>query len=852
MKANLSLKRERELRGWSQAKVAEELGTDSITVSRWERGLSRPSPHFREKLCVLFNKNADELGLLSHGTEVSRVNSSATSLLQNTEPSVEPHIQDPAIPSLPENTVELVGRAALLEQLKQRLCTNKTSVSVALNGLPGVGKTALAVALARDKQIQQHFSEGILWAGPGPNPNIAGLLSRWGKLLGIALTAKETSLMEWEWANAIRDAIGNRRMLLVIDDAWQIETAFAFHVGGPHCAYLLTTRFPPLAASFDTQRAMLVPELDEGDGVALLARFAPQVVGQDPENARALVRSVGALPLALTLMGKYLRTLSSTGQPRRLYTALMHLRDAEYRLQLAEQPTILARPQYLSEGSPISLQASIAVSDQQLDNPAHAALYALSVFAPKPHTFSEEAALSVSQVPVDVLDTLSDAGLLENSGPGRYSLHQTVADYGRVHLNRAQARERLVAYGINYAVIHGTDEDALEQESSTILAALEAAYELGKQEELVQGVCAMAPFLYARGLYSLSERHLQRACQAATLLGDVRGIAYTLLYSGQIQLQWGEHSRAEASLQEGLGLARELRDEELMSALFTELAWLASAQGNFEQAEIYCQEGLILARNLHHQERIGTLLVILAWGAFERRNSIQALAFAQEALTLARQCNIHYGIPFALVVLGWIATGQGNYAEAETYFQEGLAVARQRHNLYASSLLLQGQGWLAEKRGDNVLAGARYQEALALSRQLYKHESIYRFLASLGRLMEKQSKNAEAEVYYQEALTLARDQGKPQFVVAILARMGNLLLKKQQAEAARTLFQEILNLHPELPTDVLAKAYYGLARAEAMQGHNDEARRLGEMSLAAFEALGYATTGEVRNWLEQI
>ncbi|GLV56793.1 hypothetical protein KDH_36320 [Dictyobacter sp. S3.2.2.5] len=64
MTPNRRLKQARELRGWSQAKVAELIGTDATTVSRWERGLFYPTPYFREKLCVLFAKNAEELGLL--------------------------------------------------------------------------------------------------------------------------------------------------------------------------------------------------------------------------------------------------------------------------------------------------------------------------------------------------------------------------------------------------------------------------------------------------------------------------------------------------------------------------------------------------------------------------------------------------------------------------------------------------------------------------------------------------------------------------------------------------------------------------------------------------------------------
>lgn len=57
------LKKERLQRGWSQARVAELIGTDAGNVSRWERGRSSPSPYFRERLCHLYEKTTQELGL---------------------------------------------------------------------------------------------------------------------------------------------------------------------------------------------------------------------------------------------------------------------------------------------------------------------------------------------------------------------------------------------------------------------------------------------------------------------------------------------------------------------------------------------------------------------------------------------------------------------------------------------------------------------------------------------------------------------------------------------------------------------------------------------------------------------
>jgi transcriptional regulator with XRE-family HTH domain len=81
MKFAQILRQERELRGWSQSRAAQELGTTPNTVSAWERGLSLPSPYFREKLCKLFGKNAWELGLLPANEQ------SATLQLEETDPA---------------------------------------------------------------------------------------------------------------------------------------------------------------------------------------------------------------------------------------------------------------------------------------------------------------------------------------------------------------------------------------------------------------------------------------------------------------------------------------------------------------------------------------------------------------------------------------------------------------------------------------------------------------------------------------------------------------------------------------------------------------------------------------------
>ncbi|MEO6892525.1 MAG: NB-ARC domain-containing protein, partial [Ktedonobacteraceae bacterium] len=451
----LHLTEVRILRKWSQQEVADRIGTTHVNVSRWERGITRPSPYFRRKLCQVFGKTEEELdldGLRGEGAAEQtgrppQAEHSQTGHPQTGRPQGAPvHIMeaqggeavawsagagealyDPAIPLQP--AIELVGRDRELAQIRQRLLGGGSVALTALNGLPGVGKTALSITLAHDQQVRAHFRDGVLWAGLGPTPNLPGLLSRWGTLLGMSATEMATLSGNETWARALHTAIGARRMLLVIDDAWRIEEALTFKVGGSHCVHLVTTRFPAIASHLAFGGTALLQELGEAESMTLLRLLAPGVVEREPQQAQDLVHAVGGLPLALTLMGNYLRKQAYTGQARRIHTALERLSSAEERLRISEPHGPVESHPSLTSETPLSLQSVFAVTDQLLSEEARAALYALSAFPPKPNSFSEEAALVIAACSVETLDALSDSGLLESSISDRYTLHQTIADY---------------------------------------------------------------------------------------------------------------------------------------------------------------------------------------------------------------------------------------------------------------------------------------------------------------------------------------------------------------------------------------------------------------------------------------
>jgi hypothetical protein len=305
---------------------------------------------------------------------------------------------------------------------------------IALYGLPGVGKTTLAVTLASDKQVQDHFRDGILWAPLGPQPYILGQLMRWGALLGVTASDVENPESPQAWQQALRAAISNRQMLLIIDDAWTIEDAQALQIGGPQCSSLLLTRQSQVARSFTRQHALVIPQLEEADGLALLAHHVPQIIQQDPQGAQSLVQTLGCLPLALILMGQSLASSISTQFPWPLRVALTQLHDTHNHLRLSMPRTAGRRILQFSSMTPFSLYSAIAMCIRQLSPEALDTLHALAIFPPKPHSFSEEAALAISRQSTKMLCELCNTGLLECWGPKRYSLHQTIAHYTRTQV----------------------------------------------------------------------------------------------------------------------------------------------------------------------------------------------------------------------------------------------------------------------------------------------------------------------------------------------------------------------------------------------------------------------------------
>ena len=215
----------------------------------------------------------------------------------------------------PEPPPDFVARPNEFKALKSRLLDYKqdavVGITAALKGAGGYGKTTLAKALAHDAEIQDAFFDGILWVELGEQP---------GNILSIVADLVEKMTGErpgFETITAARaaltEALGDRRILLIIDDVWRKQDLDPFLQGGPYTTRLITTRINHVLPS-DAVREQVDAMRDE-EAFCLLAwgLDETEVFSQEAE-LKSLVTRLGEWALLLKLVNGFMRENTSAGQ----------------------------------------------------------------------------------------------------------------------------------------------------------------------------------------------------------------------------------------------------------------------------------------------------------------------------------------------------------------------------------------------------------------------------------------------------------------------------------------------------------------------------------------------------------
>jgi tetratricopeptide (TPR) repeat protein len=687
----------------------------------------------------------------------------------------------------------IVGRDEALVDLRERLLDREAVTISAVRGLPGVGKTTLAQLLAHDPVIQQAFPDGVLWIGLGRSPDLFFCLGLWADALALDPTEIKQMTAVGMRAAAIRARLSARAALLIIDDAWQANHAGAFRLGGKDCAHIVTTRLPAVTDAFGDAHRVIVETLAEQESARLLRCLAPQVCQQFPELTAQLARESGGLPLTLMLIGNYLRQQAASGQSRRLEQALRRLQDPVFRLQVdMPQTAVHAHPSLLPEET-ISLTSIIGVSEEALPNDdARRALRALALFPPKPNSFSETAAAAVMNQPLETLDALVDAGLVESKGQERCQIHQAVTDYLAAQETPVDAARRFVSYYDNWLAA-GPEEAAVELELDNLLTAVAQAVSMEMADSLASLTVALLPFLEKRFLWNIMDRLAPQAVQCALEKQRYRA-AITLLHK----------------------LARSLE-----------------ARLELQQADVYLSQALDLARQHQEVELLVAILSERSLAAGNVEDNDQARAYLEEALAAARKVNYARGVSMTLGYLGRLCFQSGDYGQTAPYLDEAIAIARENgfHDLLCGLLIVRAAAAVETETAET--AEAYYLEALELARTVGRKDQLSAILTNLGEIETNLGRNERATAYLEEALEIVRESGASAREAHIRKDLGILALRRGDAAASRRHFEVSLSLIDDGENNWLA-GYIEQHWAELswQTGNVDEAARLAAQVVA--------------------
>ena len=626
------------------------------------------------------------------------------------EPSTRVVVQQ--APSAPP---DFVGRAEELETIRTALAGSAgvSSRAVLINGIAGVGKTALALTAAH--QLREQYPDGQLYAdlrgSDTTTPAPVQVLGRFLRALGVP--GRRIGTDEAEAAALLRSELAERRMLVLLDNAQDAAQVRPLLPGAGRSDVIVTSRrrMPDLVAA----GVVSLEPLPHEDAVRLITSTArtPRL-DADTKGVRALVEACARLPLALRIAGARL----ATRQEWTVADLADRLDDGNRRL------TELS----LGESSVLN---SFQLSYADLSADAQRAFRMCSLHPGDDFSADSTAILlRTSTAEADrVLESLLEANMLLQHSKDRYRFHDLLGLYSRRLLaedpEQETARTRLhtwyaeaVTAAIDWAYpqllrldVHGeadwyfgSEDEALawiDHELPALLAVVQSAREPG---ELAWRIVDQL-----RGYFLLRRDAdgwlpaAQAGLDAATTAGDDRVCVAMLLNRAQAFGAVGRDADALSDCLAASALAVGVGWNEAAAYLAHQIGWLQLERGMLVDAELWMHR----ATELTADDQRGHIRAIVVNGLGMIRLHQGELAEAADLFAAALKLNENGRETSALANRGNLASALrqlGEVDRAAGLLDDVVTAYRRRSHVRGELSTLDELARLYSQRGEGTPA----------------------------------------------------------------------------------------------------------------------------------------------------
>ena len=757
---------------------------------------------------------------------------------------------------LPPPPRTLLGRDHQVRELDALVADESGAPAVVVvSGMAGVGKTSLAVSWAH--RVRRRFPDGQLavdlrgWA-QARSLRPLEVIGRFLAAFGVAPSKTPSDLDEA--TQLYRTLTADKRLLVLLDNADRADQVRPLLPAGPGSVTLVTSR-NRLAGLVAVDGAVALPldVLHPSASTALLGRLlGADVVGREPGAAAELAALTGHLPLALRIAAAQVDTAAAG--PIAAYNR--RLRDGDRLAGLG-----------IEHDAAATVSAAFDLSYAALPAPARR-LFRLLALVPGVD-FSTDLATALVGPPA-ALDALVAAHLVSERGPGRFAMHDLVAEYARGRLavdepDHDAARERLFDWylatvdaasrllypefsrlprrtPVSRVAFGGRQQAAawIAAELPNLVPAIASAAQLGPRPAAVLLADALRPFLWSTGGPTEWRAIADAALAAATVDDDRMGLAAAEINLGDLHAQRSDFTEAEPHYLRALALTRETGWLAGEGGAMGNLALLYWRSGRLLDAVTLSESSIEVARRNHNPTAEATVLGNLSglyWALGRLDESAKVL---QRALGLHRAAGWPQASAIAFLGLGLIRTEQGRYRQARRTLTRALQMATRYANRRTEGEILCAFAQVQASSGEADEAVQTARRAVEIGVETERSRLLADAHKALGTAHHAQGDLARAAAALDESVRLARRSENQHTEVGSLLALAEVRRDQTQPALSRQIADEARTISEKAGYRLLeGRALRVLAAAAHDLGERDTAVTLARRALAIHQETGH-------------
>jgi DNA-binding SARP family transcriptional activator/tetratricopeptide (TPR) repeat protein len=719
--------------------------------------------------------------------------------LLGTAPSTEKEKADEApVPRLLPHDIEFVGRSELLRVLDST-ATKRAGRVVILDGMAGVGKTALAV---RWGHLARHrFPDGDFFFDlNGFSSDAVVSQSRVVDDLLISIGHRPDNRLDQHARGLLlRGLLAGRHALVVLDNARDTAHVKDLIALMPSCVVVVTSRdrLSLLSTTTGAHRVHVEP-MPAGEAAELLSvRLGPHR-DIEPDDRARVVRLCGGLPMLISLLAEH---IAASGIAR-LSAFVERLDRRKLLLDIGENV----------DGSAVA--HTLLYWSYRLLAPAEQRLFRLLGLHPGPDVGFDGACALDGRTPRETrqsLGVLVGAHLLERLDPfgDRHQFHDFFREFAAFRAERdespdgRQAAERRILSFYLHSAGHAnhvlypyrttlsalpvednvepvTFDDAaaaklwFDQERANLIAAVRFASSRGHHTHAPRIADVVTGYLDRHGRYGDSRTVRELAVSSAHAAADRDTEMSSLEGLGMVQMIMGDHAQSRRSLNTALRYAMEDRNERAQDTCLHLLGRLAMQRGDPATAvELYL-------RCIDVAQRIDDL-VGQCWSHCRIGEPLRlldqhddALLHLFRALSLAEHVNEPSAHAHALATIASVYRDKGDPHAAKAHATKALTAAQAIPDLGVTVRVCIALAEIAVECGDPAGSARHARHALDVCRQTHNLSDEARASEVLGNALLAAGDTVNAVAAWQHAATTYDRTGNATRAVLLRARADKM------------------------------------------------------------------------------